>query len=186
MQLGFPQSILSLNGDFLFISDNFLGYRLLNYLATLFIFCPVFTSHLVELGLFLAQLNVQFVLNLKDLAFLMLLQVSLVMIDIGAMLFAQLLEAALKILFCVLLNLGDVSCQLLLCTLDFIKLIILDLSLLLADLDLLVKGLLDVHKAILLLLLHLEPVIIKLIHDPSLHLLRFKLQVFPDKLLLLK
>ena len=56
----------------------------------------------------------------------------------------------------------------------------------LADLNLLVKGILDVHKAILLLLFHLEPVIIKLVHDPSLHLLRLKFQVFPDKLLLLK
>ena len=57
-------------------------------MATLIIFCPILASHLVKIGLFLAQLNVQFVLNLKDLAFLVLLQVSLVMVDIGAMLFA--------------------------------------------------------------------------------------------------
>ena len=158
---------------------------MLHNLATLLIFCPIFTSHLVKISLFLPQLNIQFVLNLKDLTLLMLLQVSLVMVDVGAMLLAELLEPTFEVFLSVLLNLGDISRQLLLLTFNLKELVVLDLALLLADLDLLVKCLLNMHETILLLLLHLELVLIKLIHDPTLHLFCLKLQVLPDKFLLL-
>ena len=115
----------------------------------------------------------------------MLLQVSLVMVDVDAMLLAELLEPAFEVFLCVLLNLGDISRQLLLLTFNLKELVVLDLALLLADLDLFVKCLFHMHETILLLLLHLELVLIKLIHDPTLHLFCLKLQVLPDKFLLL-
>ena len=136
MQLDLSQSVLSLDRDLLFVGGGALGDRLLDNLTALIVFCAVFIPHLLKVSLFLPQLNIKFILNLEDLAFPMFLKVSLVVVNIGPMLLAQLLNPPLQVLLSVILHLSDVSNELLLHRFNLIELIVLYLALLLTNLNL--------------------------------------------------
>ena len=88
MQLDLSQSVLRLDRDLLFVGSDSLEDRLFDNLTALIVFCAVFTPDLLKVSLFLPQLDIKFILNLEDLAFLMFLKVSLVVVNIGPMLLA--------------------------------------------------------------------------------------------------
>jgi len=107
-------------------------------------------------------------------------------IDVNSVLLAQLLQPAVQVLLSVLVNLCDVRLNLLEGTLSFIQLVIFHFAFLFADLDFLVKGVLDVDQAILLVLLHLELILVELVDNAALDLLTLELQVLLYELLLLQ
>lgn len=150
------------------------------------VFGAVLGAHLIKFGLFLPEGHVEFVLNLKHFAFFLLLQRALVVLDLGPVLLAKLLQSAIDVLLRVLLYLANVRFELLEDTFSFIQLVILDFALLLADLDFLVESGRQMGQALLLLLLHFEFVLIELVHNAAFELLCLELKVFLNELFLLK
>ena len=120
VQLNLSRPLLCLKDHFFLIDFNLFRCRLLDDLTAHIIFCAVLTPHLIKISLFLLQLNIEFILNLEDLALFVLHQVSLIVIDVCAILFTQLLNPTVEVFLSIRLNLCDIRCELLLCTLNFI------------------------------------------------------------------
>ena len=95
-------------------------------------------------------------------------------------------KSLVQVFLGVFIDFDDISVELLTCTFSFVKLIILYFSLLLADMDFLVKCFLNVHNSFFLFLLHLHFFFFKLAHDASFHLLCLKLDIFLCEFFLLE
>ena len=101
-------------------------------------------------------MNLELILDLEKLAFLLLKQHALVVVGIDPDLLGQLLRSPFDVLVCVASDLSDVVLQLVRRVLRFKKLVVLDLALLLHQHDFLIKGVFDVDQVVLLVLLEFD------------------------------
>ena len=186
MQLDLPHLVLCFNWSLFSLSLKLFCRRGTYQLSDLTVLSLVFVSNLIEFNLFLFQLHFQFVLNLQQFSILSLLKCPSIVFRISSKLFVKLLDTAFNIFVSILLHLFNIWDQLHPRALCFEKLVVFYFSFLLAHLNLLFKRLLDLRDSILLLLLYLNFLVCKLLHNPSFHLFSLDFNVFPGELLMLE
>ena len=83
VKLDFSNSVLSIDGNLVFVDFKLSLHRLFEDLSTFIILKPILIAHDIEVCPFLFQLNAKFILNLQDFTFLMLLESALVVISVS-------------------------------------------------------------------------------------------------------
>ena len=182
MQLDLPHLVLRFNWSLFSLSLKLFCRRGTYQLSDLTVLSLVFVSNLIEFNLFLFQLHFQFVLNLQQFSILSLLKCPSIVFRISSKLFVKLLDTALNIFVSILLHLLNIWDQLHPRALCFEKLVVFYFAFLLTHLNLLFKRLLDLRDSILLLLLYLNFLVCKLLHNPSFHLFHWT-DLFSDSAL---